>query len=527
MATSPTKAVQVAAGVGSGGVAASIGRNTLFGVISNLFQVATRLVTIPIVIHHLGIGGYGIWNIVMVAATYMRFGSVGVKNAFQKYVADATGTGDYDQAARLLTTGCAVMAILSIAVLIPAALLSRHIAVAAGVPPEFLHSAAGAIALLAMIMMMSNVGAAFEAIIMGGHRIDLVRKFTSVLAFAEAFAIVVVLHYGGGILSMAAVMGTSELIYIVACYFTSHRVVPELRLGRRWITTSVLYELFRFAGSFQLVNYLEVLYASIVPVAVLRGFGADSAGVYALVTRIVTSASVLLNAFGPSLISGGALVYASGDGERIRRLLTKAFKVTFAVSFLSMSLVAAFGTTVAYAWTGATDPRFQTAFLLVCFGSVCQSLSGISLLLYRVAGKAMLDNLRQVLRIAVLLLIVLFASRLGFSGTLSGLTIAELVGMAFMLFVLARTFKMFRMRELVSDAGRIVGAAVLIITAGLLASYIPLPGNYAGRGYAALKLVEIGIACAFVTWPALRGTGSMTREESQALLSPFLPARGQ
>src|SRR5207245_6750626 len=128
-------------------LAASIGKNTLFGMVSNVAQVGTRLVTVPIVIHHLGLGGYGIWNIIMMTATYMRFGSVGVKTAFQKYVAEATGNGDYEKASKLLSTGCAIMLVLSVAGLIPIAFFSHQIARLAGVPLEFLNSAAGAISL--------------------------------------------------------------------------------------------------------------------------------------------------------------------------------------------------------------------------------------------------------------------------------------------------------------------------------------------------------------------------------------------
>src|SRR5260370_12706259 len=85
-------------------LAAAIGKNTIFGVISKLAQVGTRLVTLPVVIAHLGVGGYGIWAIIMTAGAYMRFGSVGIKSAFQKYVADATGNGDYETASKLLST---------------------------------------------------------------------------------------------------------------------------------------------------------------------------------------------------------------------------------------------------------------------------------------------------------------------------------------------------------------------------------------------------------------------------------------
>ncbi|MDE3199599.1 MAG: hypothetical protein KGN79_01660, partial [Acidobacteriota bacterium] len=231
---------------------------------ANIVQVLTRLVTVPIVIHHLGLGGYGIWNVIMMTAAYMRFGSVGVKTAFQKYVAEATGNGDYDRANKLLSTGSAIMLVLSVAGLMPVALLSRRIAVISGVPPDFLRSAAASISLLAVIMLMANVGAAFEAIVMGGHRIDLVRKFNTFFSVAEAAAIIAVLHAGFGLAMMAAVMGISELLYLSCCYVVSHRIVPEIQLGLRHLSKGVVYEFFRFAGSFQLVNILEVVYNSLI-----------------------------------------------------------------------------------------------------------------------------------------------------------------------------------------------------------------------------------------------------------------------
>jgi O-antigen/teichoic acid export membrane protein len=126
-----------------GKLAVAIGRSTLFGILSRLSQVGTRLITIPIVVGHLGLAGYGIWSIIMTTSAYMRFGSVGIKSAFQKYVADATGNGDFKTASRLLSTGTAIMVVvLSIAGLIPSALLSRKLAVAAGVLPEFLSAPA-------------------------------------------------------------------------------------------------------------------------------------------------------------------------------------------------------------------------------------------------------------------------------------------------------------------------------------------------------------------------------------------------
>ncbi len=504
---------------------ASIGRNTFFGIISNGAQVATRLVTVPIVIHHLGLGGYGIWNIITMTAAYMRFGSVGVKTAFQKYVAEATGNGDYETANKLLSTGCAVMLLLSVGCLIPVSFFARQIVSAAGVPPEFLRSAAGAISLLAWIMVMSNVGAAYEAIVMGGHRIDLVRKFSTTLTVAEAIAIIAVLHFGFGLFAMSAVMGISELLYITSCYLVSHNVVPQIRLRMKSVTRSVLYELFRFAGSYQLVNLLEILYASIIPFAILREFGAKDSGVYAIVSRVAVSAYVLLDAFLPPILSGGAMVYASGSPERMKALLIKAFKVTLGLSLFPLGFIAVFGPKMAYAWTGETDPFFRTAFLWVALTGVFRSFSLLSLVLYRVSGKAIMDNIRQVIRILIILVTVLFAEQLGFGGVLTGLAFAELVGMVFMIFALARTFKMFRVSDLIQDSLRWSTSAAVILAAGWLAAQIPLRSDGVTRISSLIQLAGICMVCMLVAWPALFWTHAVTVSEGKTLLQSFISRR--
>ena len=388
--------------------------------------------TIPIVIAHLGLGGYGIWSIIMTAAAYMRFGSIGIKSAFQKYVAEATGNGDYEKTNKLLSTGCAAMFVLSVAVLIPVAWFSTALAQAAGVPPEFLHAAVKSVSVLALIMVMSNVGAVYEAIVMGGHRIDVARNLTTFFTVAEAIAIVILLHFGYGLFAMASVMAASEVGFVLCCYVSSKRILPQVRVSRKFVTTSVVPELIRFAGSYQLVNVLEVLYSSILPIAILRVFGADASGVYALAIRLVSSAVMLADALLLPILSGGAMVHASGSQEEMRKLITKSFKITLGLCLFPLGFIAVFGPKIVFAWTGRADSSLPVALWLVCAAGFFQSFSILGLVLYRTSGKALLDNIRQVIRIVCLFSIALFAHRWGFYRVLAGLAVTEFIGMVFM-----------------------------------------------------------------------------------------------
>ncbi len=505
------------------GSATAIGRNTVFGVVANAAQMVTRLVTIPIVIAHLGLGGYGIWSIIMTAAAYMRFGSVGIKSAFQKYVAEATGNDDYETANHLLSTGSALMLVLSVLGLVPILVFSSQVARAAGVPPEFLPATAGAISVLALIMVLSNAGAVYEAIVLGGHRIDLARKFTTCFTLAEAVAIVLVLHFGYGLLAMAWVMAISEVGFVSCCYVASKKVMPEIQLRLAHLTKDALQELFRFAGSYQLVNILEVLYAMIVPFAILRAFGADAAGTYAVVTRLVTASMMLQNAFLLPILSGGTMVYASGSAEGMRELLVKSFKVTLGLTLFPLGFIAVFGTRMVYAWTGQEQASLGTALMFLCLAALFNGFSMLQLVLYRVSGRAMMDNIRQVLRIVALASIAVLAQRLGFNGVLSGLAIAELIGMVFMTFVLTRTFHSFRAKALIPDALKLTAASAAVLVFGVIATQIPLHTVTNARWSATLKLGEASLACLFTLWPALLITKSISGREKTELLSIFLP----
>jgi O-antigen/teichoic acid export membrane protein len=500
-----------------------VGRGTAFGIVSNVVKIMTRLVTVPIVIHHLGLGGYGIWNVVMVTATYMRFGSVGVKTAFQKYVAEATGSGDYDKARKLLSTGTAIMLVVSITGLIPVAIFSERIARLSGVPPVFLKSGADSIALLALIMLMSNTCAAFEGIVMGGHRIDLLNRFSTVLAIAEAVGIVGVLHAGLGLAALASVMGASELSYLTFCYLMSHKVVPQVRLSTRSLNKKALIEFVRFAGSYQFVNLLEVAYNAFVPVAILRSFGPDTAGVYALVSRLVGSASMLQYSFLGPIVSAGAMVFASGSSEKMQALLKKAFKITLGLSLFPLGFFALFGPTVALVWTGQIDSRLGMVFVICSASALFAAFSLLSLVLYRATGNVLLDNVRQVLRISSIIAVVSLAPRLGFLGVLAGIAICEFAAMLFMLFALHRTFEGFRASLVLPGLLRLFVAAVLIFAVGLAASHIQLPGIPPGRVSATLKLAQGSLACLIVAWPLLGRTGSLTAAEKDALFASLLP----
>ena len=122
------------------------------------------------------------------------------------------------------------------------------------------------------------------------------------------------------------------------------------------------------------------------------------------------------------------MVFASGSPERIRLFLAKSFKVTLAASLPPLAFAAVFGTTMIFAWTGESNTEFRVAVWWTALAGLLKSISLLQLVLYRASGKALLDNIRQVLRIVTILGVASVGRHIGFSGVLAGWAIAELIG---------------------------------------------------------------------------------------------------
>jgi O-antigen/teichoic acid export membrane protein len=305
----------------------------------------------------------------------------------------------------------------------------------------------------------------------------------------------------------------------------SRRIVPQMHISMANFTPSLFPELIRFAGSYQMVNMLELFYRAIVPIALLRYFGAEAAGIFALAGRLTSSALIGQDALALPILSGGTMVFTSGTAESIKLFFAKSFKVTLAAALPPLAFVCAFGTTMIYAWTGEANPQFRMAIWLVSLAALPKAVSLLQLVLYRASGRALHDNISQAIRIIVILIVAYFGRSIGFFGVLAGMAVAEFIGVIFMIFSMAMIFHAFSVKILMRDTFRIAAATALVIGAGAAASMIPIQWSVPDRINALIKLGEIGLGCLLMAWPALLVTKSISSAERRSLLDAMVPGR--
>jgi len=501
-------------------LADSIGKNTLFGVAGNLVHVLARILVVPVMIRYLGLDGYGIWAVLMSIAAYITLGGAGVKSAFQKYVAEATGTGDYDRASRRISTGTAAVFLLSVVVLVPLVIFAKKVAFAVGVPQTFLPAATKAIILLAFTAMVTNVSQTYQSILMGAHRIDLREKINIALEPVTTVFTIALLYFGYGLVAACAVFCGCQLAGSILWYYYSRRVAPMIHLSPRFVSRSEVRELVRFGASYQLVSMLELLYAAVLPVAILKFFGANAAGVFALAARLVSFATLVQGSYLQAILSGGSLVYAAGSMEQTNAFIVKSFKAMVVISVLPLAFIALYGAKIAFVWTGQSDPLLEGAVCLLCAGGVCRSLSSLFRVLYRVSGGAVMDNAQLLLGLGVAFALWPFGPNIGFYGMLGGVQVlGQLLGLILMSLSLASRYKGFRTRILAPTLLRFCIAAAIILGASVIALWLQLSWSASPRVLDMIRLATAAVISLLVALPALLLTGSVSRSEARSLSS--------
>jgi O-antigen/teichoic acid export membrane protein len=506
-------------------LARSIGKGTLFGVAANLVRYGTRLVLLPIFIAHLGLGGYGIWATLMVIAGYLRFGSAGVKGCFQKYVAEATGTGDFDRANQLVTTGTAIFVALWAAVLIPVAMFPRFLAHLAGIPSQYVSASATAITLLAIAYLIANSMAVFESAVLGAHRVDLMQYYNIAISALTFVFSVIVLRLGYGIVALALVMAIGEAVYAFCALLVAWRVIPQIALRPRYFKVSVIRELIRFTGSYQVLNLMEVFYIGVVPIILLRQLGAEAAGVFAICDRLIRFATMGLESSLVPLLSGSTMIFSAGSAERMRAFLSKAFKLSLVMTLVPLALASAFGPATVLAWTGQRNQYFFFGISLVALTALFRCLSQVGMVLYRSTGGASMANAAQVVRLAILLPVVMLGKQWGFYGAVFGLVVAELAGMMFMLEALFRRLHCFSLRRLLALTAHLSVSLLILIVAAELVAHVPLPLHAGSRLFVAVQLSLVAAVTLVLLWPSFVLTNYLSSDERAQVVNTLFPWR--
>jgi len=229
----------------------------------------------PVVVHHLGNTGYGVWTLVVSLTGYFGILDLGIRSSVGRYVARYVALNDVKNVNRTVSTA---MAILAAGGLIAAlATIALYFGFGA-FKVERQYASAAKIALLlagANISLALPMGA-FSAVLISLERFDVMTSVTAIGALIRAALVVVTLNMGYGVAALALITFLESMAEYSIIAYAAKRLYSPLKPSWRHVDLSGCKELFGF-GIYRFIWIIAnqlIFYTDSVVIGIFLGAGA-------------------------------------------------------------------------------------------------------------------------------------------------------------------------------------------------------------------------------------------------------------
>ncbi len=409
--------------------------------------VLSTILTVPLVLRHLGEERYGLWATVIALTSVLSFADLGIGNGLITTLAQAHGVDDRHRARRLVSTAFFALTAISGAVGLAFSLIAPHIGWASllnAVGSSAALDAGPSVAVLVAVFLVGlplSVGQKVQLGLQEGFVTSTWQALGSIAGLAGVLVAVylesgvpgLILGATGG--PLLASLGQNTLLF-----FRRH---PDLRPSLRTADRGASIELTRLGFAFFVMQVMMMLALTSDNLVLSRVRGVRAVTSYSIQAQpflwITGVASVFLLPLWPAY--GDAL--ARREFGWVRSALRRSLVATVLVTAVPAMLVVGFARPLFYLWVGDSVEPEGGLLLSLALWAVCSALGAALSVLLNAAGEMRFQVVTSIaMGTTVIAAKFLGASRWGARGMVWGtLTVYVLLSLLPTGFYLRRWFK--------------------------------------------------------------------------------------
>lgn len=180
-----------------------LSHNVLANVIAAAAMLGTAVASVPLIIDHVGLPGYGIWTLAITAVVYITTAEAGVGPAVQRFTAVSHGGSDLGAAARMLWSTVVLYLAIGAVLMALLMLLAPTLVDLFDVAPELKQDAEAMFRIAGLVGLLALLGAGLGNVQQGLERYLSYTAASVVSAAAFLVAIVIALDNGAGLSGLA------------------------------------------------------------------------------------------------------------------------------------------------------------------------------------------------------------------------------------------------------------------------------------------------------------------------------------
>lgn len=333
--------------------------------IRQVLGVLCGIVIMPLTLHRIGDGNYGVWLFVGSLFSYSGLLNLGFGGTISRYVADLQARREWLRLNQVVNVTLAVYIVMSgVAMALTAGLIWMAPSLSAWeqVP---LQEVRIVLFLLGLNIAIGMVGSVFGGILMGLQRFDVELMIEIPNILLRLILIVLFVHADGGLVVLAMISLLLTFVEHAVTITMACRSLPTLRISPRLFSRDVLRECMSFS-SFSFLNTIaEQLIHATDTIVIGLMLGPEAIVPYHIGLRLTNYISSPIQQIGMVAMPRAGELAATGQLLQMRRLVNRGVGLAFLLIMGAFVGAGFFGPLVIRTWIGSGYEASHVVLLIL------------------------------------------------------------------------------------------------------------------------------------------------------------------
>jgi O-antigen/teichoic acid export membrane protein len=396
-------------------------------------NVIISIILTPLILHHLGDEGYGLWALVFSFAGYFNIFDFGLSSAVIRYVSRFYAMQDYERLTRYINTILFIFMCVSICLLLGTLVVSLYVSSIFHISPSLHRTAQILFLMVGCMFALQFSGDVFLGVLSGIQEFWWEYLIQIVAGILRLTLIVTVLDHGLGLLAISIVAVSLSLASYVAYIVIAFRRLP-LRFFPQFSNFTTLKEI---------LGYSTTTFSSIVAGGLTSTAGNTIIGIFLSAAQITPFAiATKFTQYVNRAIQASAQIFtpmsshfdATGELGRLRQVLFLGNRICAFLAFPAGIGMLILGRSAIEVWVGA---KYGWCYGLLALLVVPYTLQFAQLaspkILYGIARHLTLGKARLIEAAANIVLSIILLRFYGVWGVALGTAIPKFVACVFFL----------------------------------------------------------------------------------------------
>ncbi len=313
----------------------------------------------------------GVWDFGWSIVSYFYFVQAGIGSSVSRYVAKHRAAGNTASVNVVVNSAICILSVSGFVVLVSTITMWFLIPkLFAGSLGEHVGEAKWVVLFLGASVGSQVALGAFTGVLTGCHQWGLHNTIRSGFDIAAIAAMLLVLHCGGGLRSLAIVAFLKQLLADILRSILSFRVCPGLRISPFLTQWKTVRSLLGFGAKTVVPSLSKLLLNQTTSILLVAYLGPASLALYTRPLSLVRHIQILVDRMALTLTPTVSSLQGTGGGGEIQRLLVKCVQYSIYIAVPMILVLVVFGGVILDLWMGTGYAHVLLIVSLACGYSI-------------------------------------------------------------------------------------------------------------------------------------------------------------